>query len=104
MKIKDNFTIESAAEVLKRELSSYIKVTVRTNLLDSEKKWIDIEKDSFVGLRVTFHYEGIDCRTFVPGFFARMFFGGIISGIFHHNSRNDFKKQVGEFIISKFYE
>ncbi len=48
MKIKSNFTIESAAEKLRKELSSHITVTVRKNLIDSNKKWLDIDKDAFV--------------------------------------------------------
>ncbi len=104
MKIKSDFTIESAAEILKAELSSHISVTVRKNLINSDKKWLDIDKDAFVGLRVTFYHDGISIVTYVPNFFARMFFGGIIGGIFHHNSKAAFKSQIESFLNSEFYE
>jgi hypothetical protein len=104
MKIKSNFTIESAAEKLRKELSSHITVTVRTNIIDSNKKWLDIDKDAFVGIRVSFYADGVSSLTYVPNFFARMFFGGLISGIFHHSSRAAFKKQIETFLMSEFYE
>jgi|TARA_B110000908_G_C10208941_1_gene429196 hypothetical protein len=104
MKIKNDFTIETAAEKLKKELSSHIKITVRKNVINNDKKWLDIDKDSFVGIRVSFFGDGVNCITYVPNFFARAFFGGIISGIFHHSSRTKFKKQIETFLISEFYE
>jgi hypothetical protein len=104
MKIKSNFTIESAAEKLRKELSSHIKITVRKNLVNSDKKWLDIDKDAFVGIRVSFYADEVSSITYVPNFFARAFFGGIISGIFHHNSRAKFKNQIESFLISEFYE
>jgi hypothetical protein len=104
MKIKSNFTIESAAEKLKNELSSHINVTVRKNIVDSNKKWLDIDKDAFVGLRVTFHLDGIRSVSYIPNFFARAFFGGLISGLFYHSARSAFKKQIETFLYSEFYE
>jgi hypothetical protein len=38
MKIKNDFTIETAAEKLKKELSSHIKITVRKNVINNDKK------------------------------------------------------------------
>ena len=104
MKIKSNFTIESAAEKLRKELSSHITVTVRTNIIDSNKKWLDIDKDAFVGVRVSFYSDQVSSLTYVPNFFARMFFGGLISGIFHHSSRTEFKNKIETFLNSEFYE
>lgn len=104
MKIKSNFTFESAAEKLRKELSSHITVTVRSNIIDSNKKWLDIDKDAFVGVRATFYPDGVRLITYVPNFFARTFFGGLISGIFHHSSRTEFKKKIEVFLNSEFYE
>jgi hypothetical protein len=104
MKIKSNFTIESAAEKLRNVLATNISVTLRTNIIDSNKKWLDIDKDAFVGIRVSFYNEGVLCLTYVPNFFARTFFGGLISGIFHHSSRSAFKKQIETYLIAEFYE
>lgn len=104
MKIKTNFTIESAAEKLRKELSSNITITVRKNLIDGNKKWLDIDKDAFVGVRVTFYSDKVSSVTYVPNFFARAFFGGIISGIFHYGSRANFQKQIESFLMSEFYE
>lgn len=104
MKIKQNFTIESAADKLKNELSSHISVSVRKNLLDSNRKWLDIDKDAFIGIRVTFYSDGVNAVTYVPNFFARAFFGGLISFIFFNRSSNAFRKQIEAFLLSEFYE
>ena len=104
MKIKDTFTFENAAEILRKELSSHINVIVRSNILDSNKKWFDIDKSSFVGVRVTFYSDRPLVVSYVPNFFARAFFGGLISGIFHHGARSEFKRQIEQFIISEFYQ
>jgi hypothetical protein len=104
MKLKSNFIIEAAAEKLKKELFTYIAVTVRSNIIDSNKKWLDVDKDTFVGVRVTFYAEHPLLITYVPNFAARVFFGGIVSGVFHHSARNDFKKQIETFLILEFYE
>jgi hypothetical protein len=104
MQIKNNFTFESAVEKLRKELSTHITVTIRKNLIDGDKKWLEIDKDAFVGVRVTFYPDGVNAVSYVPNFFARAFFGGIIGGIFHHNSRADFKKQIELFLMSEFYE
>ncbi len=104
MKIKNTFTIERAAEKLREELSSHIKVTVRSNIVDSNKKWLDIDKDTYVGLRVTFYTNQPLVITYVPNFLARAFFGRSISMIFHYSSRSEFKNQIEQFLISEFYE
>lgn len=104
MKIKSTFTIEDAAEKLKKELSSQITVTIRKNLIDSNKKWLDIDKDAYVGLRVTFYHDSLSCTSYIPNLFARAFFGGLISGIFHHSSRAKFEKAIEAFLISEFYD
>jgi hypothetical protein len=104
MEIKKDFTIENAAKKLQSELSSHIKVTVRKNVINNNKKWLDIDKDAFIGIRVTFFGDGVSCITYVPNFFVRAFFGGLISGIFHHSSRAKFKKQIETFLTSEFYE
>lgn len=104
MKIKSTFTIEDAAEKLKKELSSHITVTIRKNLIDSNKKWLEIDKDAYVGVKVTFYHDSVLCLSYVPNFFARAFFGGIISGIFHNSSRAKFEKAIETFLISEFYD
>jgi len=104
MKIKSTFTIEDAAAKLRQELSSHIAVIVRSNIIDNRKKWLDIDKDAFVGVRVTFFADQPSLMTYVPNFFARMFFGGLISGLFHYKARQDFKKKIESFLISEFYE
>ena len=90
-------------EKLRKELSSHITVTVRKNLIDSNKKWLDIDKDAFVGIRVTFYADGVRSTTYVPNFFARMIFGGFIGGLFHHSARSSFKRQIESFLLSEFY-
>jgi hypothetical protein len=104
MKIKNTFSIERAAEELRKELSSHIKVIVRSNIIDSNKKWLDIDKDTYVGLRVTFYADQPLVNTYVPNILARAFFGRWISLIFHYRSRTEFKNQIKQFLISEFYE
>ena len=104
MTIKNDFTIEKAVEKLKEELSSHITIKLRTNVLNSDKKWIDIDKNAFVGIRVSFYSDGVSSIKYVPNFFARMIFGGLISGLFHSSSRTELKNQIEAFLISEFYE
>ena len=103
MEIKRNFTIETAAETLRKELSTHISVVVRSNIIDNNKKWIEINKDAFVGVRVTFNHDGPILAPYLPNTIARAAFGGIVSGIFHHKARNEFKKQIATFLIAEFY-
>jgi hypothetical protein len=103
MKIKPQFTIHQAVEVLRHELSSHIKVIPRKNIFDKSLQWIDVDKNAFVGVRVYFYLDQPLVDTYVPNFFARMFFGGLISGIFHHAARSEFKDQIERFIKTEFY-
>jgi len=104
MNLKNNFTFDSAAEKLRKNLPSNVSVILRSNLLDSKKKWFDIDKDMFVGVRVTFYGHAPIIDTYVPNILARSFSSGLISGIFHNKARNEFKKQIATIIISEFYE
>jgi hypothetical protein len=101
--LKDNFTIERAEFFLKSSLPFQVNVTIRKNLLDSNKKWLDVDKDSFVGVRVSFYSDRPLVNSYVPNFAARAFFGGLITGVFHHGSRNQFEKQVEKLLLSEFY-
>tara|TARA_B110000211_G_scaffold224548_1_gene275719 strand:+ start:912 stop:1226 length:315 start_codon:yes stop_codon:yes gene_type:complete len=104
MNIKNDFTIEKAVEKLKGELSSHIKVELRTNVINRDKKWIDVDKNAFVGIRVSFYSDGISSISYVPNFFARMIFGGLIGGLFHSSSRTELKNKIESFLISEYYE
>jgi|TARA_B110000285_G_C15092382_1_gene599860 hypothetical protein len=104
MNIKNDFTIEKAVEKLKGELSSHIKVKLRRNVINSDKKWIDIDQNAFVGIRVSFYSDGVSTIKYVPNFFARIVFGGLISGLFHSSSRTKLKNQIESFLISEYYE
>jgi hypothetical protein len=102
--LQENFTIERAEFFLKSSLPFRVKVTIRKNLLDSNKKWLDVDKDSFVGVRVSFYSDKPLVNSYVPNFVARAFFGGLITGIFHHGARNQFEKQVEGLLLNEFYE
>jgi hypothetical protein len=104
MQIKSDFTIHNAVSKLRQELSSHIAVIHRTNIFDKSIQWIDVDKNAFVGVRVYFYLDQPLVTTYVPNFFARIFFGGLISGIFHHGARAEFKNQIEPFVISEFYE
>lgn len=102
--LKENFTIELAEFFLKNSLPFPVNVTIRKNLLDSNKKWLDVDKDYFVGVRVSFYSDRPLVNSYVPNIVARAFFGGLITGVFHHGSRNQFEKQVEKLLLNEFYE
>ncbi len=102
MKLKNNFSIEIAAEKLKSELSSHISVKICSNIVNRNYKWLEIEKDMFVGVKVYFFENQIKSVGIVPNFFARMMFGGL-GRLFHLGSRSKFQKQIEDFLIDEFY-
>ena len=104
MKLKQNITLESVQEKLRNELSSHIKVKIRSNPIYKNVKWIEANKDSFIGVKIFLKDNELRLDTHIPGFFARAFFGGIISGIFHSGSRRDFKQKIADFMVSEFYD
>lgn len=104
MKIKKDFTFEKATSKLKEELSSHIKVKLKSNIINSNKKWIDVDQSIFVGIRVFFHSDGVSSITYVPSFFARMIFGGLIASLFFSSDRTKLKNKIESFLISEYYE
>ena len=104
MKLKQGVTLESVSEKLRKELSSHITVEINNNPFYKNIRWIEVNKDSFVGVRIFHKDNDLRLDTHIPSFFARAFFGGIISGIFHHGSRRDFKQKIADFLVSEFYE
>lgn len=104
MKLKQGVTLVSVQETLRKELSSHINVKLCSNPINKNVKWIEANKDSFVGVRIFLKDNELRLDTHIPGFFARMFFGGIISGIFHSGSRRAFKQKINDFLLSEFYD
>lgn len=104
MKLKEGVTLASVQEKLRKELSSHINVKLRSNPINKNVKWIEVNKDSFVGVRIFLSDNELRLDSHIPGFFARAFFGGIISGIFHFGSRRDFKQKIADFLVSEFYD
>lgn len=104
MKLKQGVTLSSVQKKLKKELSSHINVKLRSNPINKNVKWIEVNKDSFVGVRIFLKDNELRLGTNIPSFFARVFFGGIISGIFHSGSRRDFKQKIDDFLVSEFYD
>jgi len=104
MKLKQNVSLNLVQEKLRKELSTHISVKLCSNPFHKNVKWIEVNKDSFVGVRIFLQDNGLGLDTHIPGFFARAFFGGIISGIFHYSSRRDFKQKIADFLVSEFYE
>lgn len=104
MKLIPDTTLESVCEKLRMELASHITVKIKNNPLYKNIRWIEVNKNSFVGVKI-FHKDNellIDGH--IPNFFARAYFGGLISGIFHHSSRRNFKLKISDFLIAEFYE
>ncbi|MDG1714817.1 hypothetical protein [Lacinutrix sp.] len=104
MKLKQNVTLEIVQEKLRKELSSHIAVKSRSNPINKKVLWIEANKDSFVGIKIFLRNDELRLDTHIPSFVARMFFGGLISGIFHHGSRRDFKQKIADFLVSEFYD
>tara|TARA_Y100000385_G_C12940083_1_gene570652 strand:- start:296 stop:613 length:318 start_codon:yes stop_codon:yes gene_type:complete len=104
MELKQHVTLESVQKKLRKELSSHIKVKICSNPINKNVKWVVANKDSFTGVRIFLKDNEIRLDTHIPGFFARAFFGGIISGIFHSGSRRDFKQKIADFLVSEFYD
>ncbi|MBT3964619.1 MAG: hypothetical protein HN728_00880 [Flavobacteriales bacterium] len=67
MKLKQGVTLASVQEKLKKELSSHINVQLRSNPINKNVKWIEANKDSFVGVRIFLKDNelrlGTECRT-----------------------------------------
>ena len=104
MRLKENTTYEKVQEKLREKLSSHIKVKLRTNPIYKNLKWIEVNKDSFVGLKIFLRDNELLVDTHTPGFIARAFFGGIVSGLFYYQSRKNFEQTIADFLVSEFYE
>ena len=67
MKLKQGVTLASNPKKLKKELSSHINVQLRSNPINKNVKWIEANKDSFVGVRIFLKDNelrlGTECRT-----------------------------------------
>jgi cell fate (sporulation/competence/biofilm development) regulator YlbF (YheA/YmcA/DUF963 family) len=104
LKLKPNINLEIILDRLNKKLSSHISVKINSNPLFNNTKWIEVRKNEFVGVKIFYKNNGIYLDTFIPNYLAKSLFGGIISGIFHHSSRKDFKRKIENFIITEFYE
>jgi len=104
MKLKQGITLEGVCEKLRSELSTHITIKINNNPIYKHIRWVEVNKDSFIGVKIFHKDDQLLIDTHIPGFFARAFFGGIISGIFHYGSRRDFKQKIADFLISEFYE
>jgi len=104
MKLKNGVTLESVQNKLRAELSSHISVKITANPINKNVRWVEVNKDSFVGIKIFHRNNELFLDSFIPSFVARMFFGGIISGIFHHSARRNFKQKIADFLVAEFYE
>lgn len=104
MKLKEHTTLESVCTKLQQELSSHISVKIKNNPLNKEIRWIEVNKDAFVGVKIFLKDNQLLIDGEIPNFFAKAFFGGIISGAFHSGARRDFKRMIGDFLVSEFYD
>lgn len=104
MKLKSNVTLENVCEKLKKELASHLDVKINCNPFHKDIRWIEVNKDSFIGVKIFLKENQLLIDSQIPNFFARAFFGGIISGIFHHGSRRKFKQTIADFLITEFYD
>ena len=104
MKLKQNITLELVQDKLRNELSSHISVKICSNPFNKKIKWVEANKDSFVGVKIFLNNEELLLDTHTPSFLAKTSFGGIISLIFYNHSRRDFKQKISTFLVSEFYD
>ncbi len=104
MKLKNNVTLESVCEKLKKDLATHIDIKIKNNPLNKNIRWIEVNKNSFVGVKIFLSDDQLLIDGQIPNFFAKAFFGGFISGAFHHGARRDFKNTIAEYLITEFYE
>ena len=88
---------------LKNNLSSHLSISLKKNVLYGSE-YIQITKNSFVGLKIYFTDENVCVDTFIPGLFARAFFGGIIGGMFHSGERADFHEKIINYLNDKYFK
>jgi hypothetical protein len=103
MKLKNGVTLEGVCEKLKKELASHLEVKINNNPLYKNIRWVEVNKDAFVGVKIFLKDDQLLLDGQIPNFFAKAFFGGFISGVFHHGARRDFKQKIADFLISEFY-
>ncbi len=104
LKIKPNINLEVIFDRLNTKLSSHIRVKINSNPIIKNAKWIEVKKDEFVGVKILFKNNNIYLDSYIPNYLAKYIFGGIISGLFNHSSRRDFKQKIENFVITEFYE
>lgn len=104
MKLKSNVTLESVCEKLKKDLASHLDVKINNNPFHKHIRWVEVNKDAFIGVKIFLKDDQLLLDGQIPNFFAKAFFGGIISGVFHHGARRDFKQTIADFLVAEFYE
>lgn len=87
---------------LKNNLSSHLTVTLKQNILFGNE-YIEVKKNSFVGLKIFISDETVRVDSFIPGILARGFFGGIISGVFHSGDRADLQNKIINYLNDKYF-
>lgn len=104
MTLKQNITLEQVKDKLSEKLSSHIDVRINNNPFNKNIRWISVKKNPFIAIKIFQNNSDLLVDTYIPNFFARAFFGGIISGIFLYSSRNEFKEKISSFLVSEFYD
>ena len=104
MKLKNNVTLEIVCKKLKKDLASHLEVKINNNPVYKNIRWVEVNKDAFVGVKIFLKDNQLLIKGQIPNFLARAFFGGIISGVFHHGARRDFKQTIEDYLVTEFYE
>jgi hypothetical protein len=103
MKLKQDATLDVVCEKLRKEISTHITVKIKTHPI-YRNRWIEVNKDSFVGVKIFHKDNDLLIDGHIPSFFARAFFGSLISSLFHYRARKNFKQKITDFLISEFLE
>ena len=102
MKLKPNISYNNAIPLIKKAVSTHIKVSKGWSALGGNH--ISIAQSYNIGVIVRLEEDAPYIGSYVPNLLYRSFFGGIIGGLLNASAQREFREQITHFIISEFYE
>jgi len=103
MRLNSGVTLEMVRDNLMQALSSHIAIKIVNNSLVKNSRWIEVNKEAFVGVRIFLKDEHILIAEHTPSFFAKVLSGGIVNEAIHRGARREFKNQITSYLIREFY-
>lgn len=103
MRLNPGVTLEMVRDNLTQVLSSHITIKIVNSPLNKNSRWIEVNKEAFVGVRIFLKEEQLLIAEHTPSIFAKVLTGGIIREAIHRGARRDFKNQITYYLIDVFY-